>query len=289
MAVFSLLQRLADQKYERYLPTAFDESLSILEKVNKTIEYLNQTIDQTNVVTGYVDETTNKQNADIKQVRNDFEGLKRWLESDGLQEQTSVILNEWFGTGKLADIINNEVFNMKANQVDLDLVKAHLSDISVNVKMFGAVGDGVTDDGSAIRTAYAHLKSLGGGELYFPKSKGDYLIKSTVNVGGKNVGLNHDSDNISFRSPSDGVQIKAGTSMHAIVYGSKTTNFLSFKNITLLGAYIADYCFNTADDVYTPFLNVETSRFYQAKEHAFKVATYVSTFNKSFFGQSKLG
>ena len=30
------------QLYERYLPTAFDESLTLLEKMNKIIQYLNE-------------------------------------------------------------------------------------------------------------------------------------------------------------------------------------------------------------------------------------------------------
>lgn len=39
---FNSLKELNVQEYERYLPTAFDESMSILEKLNKVIEYLNQ-------------------------------------------------------------------------------------------------------------------------------------------------------------------------------------------------------------------------------------------------------
>jgi hypothetical protein len=43
----------------------------------------------------------------------------------------------------------------------------------VNVKDFGAIGDGVADDTSAINAAAAYITSIGGGVLYFPR--GTYL------------------------------------------------------------------------------------------------------------------
>src|SRR5699024_10605317 len=42
------IQKLFLHKYERYLPTAFDESKSLLEKMNKLIEAQNQLIDVVN-------------------------------------------------------------------------------------------------------------------------------------------------------------------------------------------------------------------------------------------------
>jgi polygalacturonase len=44
---------------------------------------------------------------------------------------------------------------------------------TVNVKDFGAAGDGVADDTAAINAAAAYLTSIGGGVLYFPR--GTYL------------------------------------------------------------------------------------------------------------------
>jgi len=59
-------------------------------------------------------------------------------------------------------------------------------------KAFGAVGDGITDDASAIQKAINAIMANGGGSLYFPP--GDYVIKSqisiNVNLGdGKEKGL----------------------------------------------------------------------------------------------------
>jgi len=49
--------------------------------------------------------------------------------------------------------------------------------IFVNVKDYGAVGDGITDDAPSIRSALSALSETGG-VIYFPE--GIYLVKSAV-------------------------------------------------------------------------------------------------------------
>lgn len=53
-----------------------------------------------------------------------------------------------------------------------------LKDSFVNVKEYGAVGDGTADDTIAIKNAIAYIKTKNGGELYFPV--GTYLISSSL-------------------------------------------------------------------------------------------------------------
>lgn len=60
---------------------------------------------------------------------------------------------------------------------DLDSLYTKTSHI-VNVKEFGAVGDGVTEDSLAFQTALQYLYDAGGGELYVPE--GTYLIGSQL-------------------------------------------------------------------------------------------------------------
>lgn len=57
---------------------------------------------------------------------------------------------------------------------------AQLADIVINVKTFGAVGDGVADDTIAIQSALDAAGLAGGGIVYFPLGK--YLINTTLNL-----------------------------------------------------------------------------------------------------------
>jgi len=57
-------------------------------------------------------------------------------------------------------------------------VSDKLIEVQVNVKHFGAKGDGVTDDTDAVSAAIVFLHENNGGELFFPK--GAYLINSQI-------------------------------------------------------------------------------------------------------------
>lgn len=76
-------------KYERYLPTAFDESLSILEKMNKVIEYLTQLEMISN-------ELVEKWNV-----------LIEWVLNEGLEHVIIERLEQWFNDGSLETILEN--------------------------------------------------------------------------------------------------------------------------------------------------------------------------------------
>lgn len=63
-----------------------------------------------------------------------------------------------------------------------DSVKNAINDakVTVNVKDFGASGDGTTDDHAAVETALEHIRDVGGGTLIFPA--GTYFINSVAAV-----------------------------------------------------------------------------------------------------------
>lgn len=109
MKLFRKLNQLTDFKYERYLPTAFDNSLTLLEKIDKVIEFLNVVIETTNKIGEYVEEKTIEQDKKIKDLRNEFEELKEYMLNGGLEENVINVLNDWYDSGKLSEIINNEV------------------------------------------------------------------------------------------------------------------------------------------------------------------------------------
>ncbi|MBQ2511819.1 MAG: hypothetical protein II534_00505, partial [Clostridia bacterium] len=53
-----------------------------------------------------------------------------------------------------------------------------MTGFGINVFDFGAKGDGIADDTAAIQAGLDYLAARGGGKLYFPFTKGGYLIAS---------------------------------------------------------------------------------------------------------------
>ncbi len=70
-----------------------------------------------------------------------------------------------------------ELANEGAIVVDATSVRFSPQNLTINVRDFGAVGDGVTDDTDAIARALETLTRAGGGTLYFPNGK--YRIRKT--------------------------------------------------------------------------------------------------------------
>lgn len=81
------------QGYDRYLPTAFDGSLSLLEKINKMIYEMNKISQVTN---GFI-EMWNK--------------LLDWIVNEGLEDMVNEKLGEWLKDGTLEDIISDLLGN----------------------------------------------------------------------------------------------------------------------------------------------------------------------------------
>lgn len=80
-------------EYEHYLPTAFDESLSLLQKVNKMLLEMNK----------------------MGLVVNDFikmwNKLLEWITNEGLEDMVEKKLEEWLKDGTLQDILNDLLGN----------------------------------------------------------------------------------------------------------------------------------------------------------------------------------
>ena len=87
----SYAQQLRIQEYERYLPSAFDESLSILQKMNKIIFNLNEL--------GRVSDN----------VVNQWNSLIDWIIGNGLKELVEEELERLINDGKFDDIFNQVI------------------------------------------------------------------------------------------------------------------------------------------------------------------------------------
>lgn len=160
------------------MPTVYDDTLTYYELLTKTIGYINQVIDQGNEIVEYVDEiktegdnhihTISKdvadklqrqfgliddnnihqldmiadyhrqQISDLKRIRVEMDEAKLWVENEALPDSVAEKLETWLDSGKLADIINEDVFDMKANKEDLLAINKQVTDIVVDVRVYGA-------------------------------------------------------------------------------------------------------------------------------------------------------
>lgn len=97
---FQHIAPLLIQKYERYLPTAFDESLSILEKMNKIIHHINAVGELSN---GLIDK---------------WNEVMEWVMNDGLTEAVIAKLDMMVADGTLDEIINHHIFADLNEKID---------------------------------------------------------------------------------------------------------------------------------------------------------------------------
>lgn len=93
---FQHVAPLMVQKYERYLPTAFDDSMTMLEKMDKIIQHLNKIGEITN---GVVEQ---------------WNEVMEWVMNEGLTQAVIDRLNIMIDNGEFDTIINQELLNSKS-------------------------------------------------------------------------------------------------------------------------------------------------------------------------------
>lgn len=148
------------QPYQRYLPTAFTGELTMLEKINSTIENMNK----------------------LGKVTNDllekWDILVEWVLSEGLKKEVINLLNDWLENGIITDLLNNVIF---------DDLNERTNDNGYNLSL----NNGSTENENnylSIQGAIDFIHALGGGVLRIGKGNfdfdGEIYVKKGVYIEG---------------------------------------------------------------------------------------------------------
>jgi hypothetical protein len=166
-----------------------------------------------------------------------------------------------------------------------------IADAPVNVKDFGAVGDGVTDDSAAVRAAIAYC---GDNKLTLMFSSGTYLIDtndSTYTTYGLAITYNN-LKMVGSTSVGGGANgqcvIKAGPNVTGTLMGCPVRqDGLILQDLSFDGSDIADYCFQAA--VTHPYSSTERCKFRQATIAGFKASGFVWKISHCLFEDNVIG
>jgi Right handed beta helix region len=165
MSTLRTILPLTTALYERYLPTAFDDSLTMLQKTNKTIHGLNDVIALLNEMGEHIDSSNALQDENLNALQLAFDELKLWIESEGISLEVNELLTTWFNNGQLATLINNGILATKADS----------SIVGINPEKYG-LNEGSTNN----RQAFADALTSGNKKIVFPYQK---TFKFTESLG----------------------------------------------------------------------------------------------------------
>lgn len=143
--------------------------------------------------------------------------------------------NDTFRTTPRAFITEAESFTQSGSGATSRSVQAKLREF-VSVKDFGALGDGSTDDTTAIAAAISAVSNAGGGTVYFPHGTGPY--RANITLTGENIVLHfEDHDYYDF------VGLEAADPAlpaFSLGDGTTTTRGCTINNLTMHGNNVAD-------------------------------------------------
>jgi hypothetical protein len=165
ISTFSTIAPLIIQEYERYLPNAFDDSMTILQKMNKIIKYCNDMGTLSNSVV------------------TQWNSVMTWVMGDGLTADVNSKLDSMVADGTLDAIINQNVFASINNT--LSLIKGTTLNPDFNTgtdlqKLQKAFDDAIASNGEKT-IELKRLYDITGGTILI--NKGDVRYPVVVNGG----------------------------------------------------------------------------------------------------------
>lgn len=144
------------------LPTSYLETMSYYEMLIWFINYLRDNI--------------------IPTVNNNAEAVQ---ELQNLYEELRTYVNNYFDNKDWQEMVNNKLNKMVEDGTLESIIGNYISIIGINVKSFGALGDGLTDDTEAIQDTIDYAKANNYSKIIFPK--GDYKITDSLTIDFSNV------------------------------------------------------------------------------------------------------
>lgn len=174
---------------QKVLPLVYDDSLSYYELLCKVVDYLNKVIQDTNTLAG-----------DVTNLHSAFTQLQQFV-------------NDYFGSLDVQEEINNKLDEL-VNSGRLDLLLQTFVPY-VTPMMFGAKGDGVTDDTTAIQNCFNSGKNV---------IMGKYTYKCTSTIIANHVSIDGYGATLDF---SD------FTGEHAVYVNSNSTKI---RGLTIANA-----------------------------------------------------
>ncbi|AZV00056.1 right-handed parallel beta-helix repeat-containing protein [Bacillus thuringiensis] len=195
---------LPTSPYRRYLPSAFDESMNIYEQLITCIEHVNnlgisfnELVDWLDKVVLQQNERLDEQDKKIDMLRDEWHIFEDYVINTLLKKKVVEVLKEWLEDGTLAEIINNDVMNMKVDKVG-----------TVYVKDFKKLED-ETDDTGRVKRAFEELKKDENSTLVFEPIK--YVVSEGFDVPSNKVIRGYKGKTV-----IDGKNIPAGTTLYQV-------------------------------------------------------------------------
>lgn len=136
---------------QKVLPLVYDDTLSYYELLCKVVDYLNKTMEDVETLNG-----------DVTDLHTAYEELQSYV-------------NSYFSSLDVQQEIDNKLDEMASSGELATLLSYAFNDMFVNVKQFGAKGDGITDDTDAFNKAMSKT-----GYIFIPN--GNYVINTGLEI-----------------------------------------------------------------------------------------------------------